>query len=210
MTTEYNLVLCGDSKVGKSSFVKRYVDGVFDEPDSGVTVYRLDDNELFNKDGSKVRFQRYVNGVVVNEDGNEVKYSYWVDTDTDSKTYKITFNTDKGKVVFNVQEHEYDFNNEIMKTADCCIILYDVTRYDTMHRIDYYRQLFRGYNHSDTADCVVVVGNKLDSPDGIFRYESGKLKSFLVSSKTGYYIDKPFVYLCEKLTDCNWSSIHKV
>lgn len=124
------------------------------------------------------------------------------------EVHPLTFNTSRGTVCFNVwdtagQEKLSGLRDGYYIGAQCGIIMFDVTSRITYKNIPkWHRDLSRVCENIP----IVLIGNKVDIKDRkvkakqITYHRRHNLQYFDVSAKSNYQFEKPFLWLCRKLS----------
>ena len=115
-------------------------------------------------------------------------------TPTTSNIYNVLdFNTKNGIIKFNVIEtHDYDNN---ITNIDGVILMYDCNFKVNNTYINYYLNKYKNLP-------VIVCGNKIDLGGEKYYYEERLYNNYnvIISSKSNYHFEKPFLYLARHLT----------
>lgn len=124
------------------------------------------------------------------------------------EVHPLTFSTSRGTVCFNVwdtagQEKLSGLRDGYYIGAQCGIIMFDVTSRITYKNLPkWHRDLARVAEHIP----IVMVGNKVDIKDRkvkakqITYHRRHAMQYFDVSAKSNYQFEKPFLWLCRKLS----------
>jgi GTP-binding nuclear protein Ran len=129
--------------------------------------------------------------------------------------HPLTFMTSRGKVCFNVwdtagQEKFGGLRDGYYIGSDCGVIMFEVTSRQTYRNVpNWHRDVTRVCDNIP----IVLVGNKVDAPDRqvkakmITFHRRKNLQYYDISAKSNYNFEKPFLYICRKLTgdpNCNF------
>ena len=125
-----------------------------------------------------------------------------------AEVHPLAFATSRGEVCFNVwdtagQEKLSGLRDGYYIGAQCGIIMFDVTSRITYKNVPkWHRDLSRVCENIP----IVLVGNKVDVKDRkvkakqITYHRRHNLQYFDVSAKSNYQFEKPFLWLCRKLS----------
>jgi len=124
------------------------------------------------------------------------------------EVHPLSFHTNLGPVVFNVwdtagQEKLGGLRDGYYIGGQAGIIMFDVTSRITYKSVPHW--------HKDLVRVcenipIVLVGNKVDvkdrkvKPKDIYFHRKKNLQYFDISAKSNYNFEKPFLYICRKLT----------
>lgn len=119
--------------------------------------------------------------------------------------HPIEFNTEKGKVIFDVwdtagQERYCGIPSAYYINADVCFVMFDITSVESFNSINKWISNFR-----KTSDApIILLGNKVDSTDVKVKQSTIKqqnitqLPYFNISVKSNYNFEKPFAYFIKE------------
>uniref|UniRef100_A0A4W5Q0C6 GTP-binding nuclear protein Ran n=1 Tax=Hucho hucho TaxID=62062 RepID=A0A4W5Q0C6_9TELE len=177
---QFKLVLCGDGGTGKTTFVKRHLTGEFEKKyvaTLGVEVHPL----------------------VFHTTRGTIKYNVW-DTAGQEKFGGLR----DGYYIqgTSLQNLTLWCKMTLMVTAQCAIIMFDVTSRVTYKNVpNWHRDLVRVCENIP----IVLCGNKVDIKDrkvkakSIVFHRKKNLQYYDISAKSNYNFEKPFLWLARKL-----------
>lgn len=117
----------------------------------------------------------------------------------DEKPIQLPFQTSHGEVTLEMYE---DGAGPICPTPDCIILMFDLTRRDTLDVLPGIYELYKFAYNLSPAIPTVVCGNKCDLQAraiGASEIQKSVIESGLtyydISSKSNYNYEKPFLYL---------------
>jgi len=120
----------------------------------------------------------------------------------------LQFYTNLGSVIFNIwdtagQEKLGGLRDGYYIGGQCAIIMFDVTSRVTYKSVPtWHKDLVRVCENIP----IVLVGNKVDckdrkvKPRDIYFHRKKNLQYYDISAKSNYNFEKPFLYICKKLT----------
>jgi GTP-binding nuclear protein Ran len=176
--TVYKIALIGDSSVGKSTFIHRFSTGLFDKNYNPDLTVKITDIDLYVSDGPVA---------------------------TSSSVYEM------------IRFQIYDIPNveqyqELIQECDVYFIVFDLTNKNSFNNMGRYIDIIVDCNQSvdiinlQQTKPVVFCGNKCDIPnrkvknDKIYNFAANNgLQYYMISARTNYHFDKPFLYLVRKL-----------
>jgi GTP-binding nuclear protein Ran len=171
----YKIALIGDSSVGKSTFIERFKTGLFSSQYNPNLTVKITDIDLYIFDES------------VASDATGIRF----------QIYEIP----------NAEQHE-----ELIQECDAYFIMFDLTNKNSFNNISKYIDIIVNCNQSadiinlQQTKPVVFCGNKGDIPnrkvknDKIYNFAANNgLQYYMISARTNYHFDKPFLYLVRKL-----------
>ncbi len=118
------------------------------------------------------------------------------------EVHPLTFQTAEGPICFNIwdcagQEKFGGLRDGYYINGQCAIVMYDLTSKKTAKRVPYWIDQVRRVCGNEIP--IVVVGNKEDVDE--FKYDLPTTEmSYLVSSKSNFEIEQPFLYLARQLS----------
>ena len=127
----------------------------------------------------------------------------YIPTDIGLEIFKIPFNTNIGKITFNIWDSyrpDYRISKGFYLNTDCAIIMYDLTSNITFKNVlKWYKTL--------TQICgnipICIIGNKLDLRKRKFNkftfLRKKGLQYYEISAKFSHNIGKPFIWLINRL-----------
>lgn len=119
------------------------------------------------------------------------------------EVHPLTFHTTEGPICFNIwdcagQEKFGELRDGYYIGAQGAIVMYDCTSKLTRKSIDFWKDEVRRVSLTEIP--IVVCGNKVDIK-GKKQYKKTEDPHFLISAKSNYNFEKPFLYLARKLTN---------
>jgi Ras-related protein Rab-5C len=186
---QFKLVLLGESAVGKSSIVQRFVKNSFDEfRESTIGAafltqsIKLSNNDLIN---NNINFNNDNNNDNNdNNDGIIIKFEIW---DTAG------------------QERYRSLASMYYRNAQAAIVVYDITQIESLNKAKYWIKELKKQANNDII--IALVGNKIDlendrkilKDDVIALSNELNLLNFDVSAKTGENIQNLFKQIALKM-----------
>lgn len=177
-TLSYKIALIGDSSVGKSTFIRRFSTGLFDKNYNPDLTVKITNIYLYISEGP------ISTGL---PDPTVIQF----------QIYEIP----------DVEQYQ-----ELIQECDAYFIMFDLTNKNSFNNMDRYIDNIVNSNQSvdlinlQKTKPVVFCGNKCDNPyrkvknDKIYNFAANnELQYYMISARTNYHFDKPFLYLVRKL-----------
>lgn len=190
--SQFKIVLLGESAVGKSSVVQRFVKNSFDEyRESTIGAAFLTQSIHLSKNDILSNGDNNINTDNIDDDGITVKFEIW---DTAG------------------QERYRSLASMYYRNANAAIIVYDITQLESLDKAKYWIKELQRQANKDTI--IILTGNKLDlnderkiSIDDVNEFTSiYNLLNFEVSAKTGENVNQLFKDIAIKLVIKNLKS----
>ncbi|GMM46808.1 Rab family GTPase [Pichia kluyveri] len=192
--SQFKIVLLGESAVGKSSVVQRFVKNSFDEyRESTIGAAFLTQSIHLSKNDilSSGDNDNSITTDTIDDDGITVKFEIW---DTAG------------------QERYRSLASMYYRNANAAIIVYDITQLESLDKAKYWIKELQRQANKDTI--IILTGNKLDlnderkiSIDDVNEFTSiYNLLNFEVSAKTGENVNQLFKDIAIKLVIKNLKS----
>lgn len=190
--SQFKIVLLGESAVGKSSVVQRFVKNSFDEyRESTIGAAFLTQSIHLSRNDILSNGDNNINTDNIDDDGITVKFEIW---DTAG------------------QERYRSLASMYYRNANAAIIVYDITQLESLDKAKYWIKELQRQANKDTI--IILTGNKLDlnderkiSIDDVNEFTSiYNLLNFEVSAKTGENVNQLFKDIAIKLVIKNLKS----